>query len=68
MMVGRERAYAGITFATLLVGVSANYVLIQQMGALGAALATAGVLVFNNALYLTVFLRATRPQAATPAS
>jgi O-antigen/teichoic acid export membrane protein len=68
MMVGRERAYAGITFATLLVGASANYVLIQQMGALGAALATAGVLVFNNALYLTVFLRATRPQGAAPAS
>jgi hypothetical protein len=43
-------------------------VLIQQMGAFGAALATAGVLVFNNALYLTAFLRATRPQAATPAS
>jgi O-antigen/teichoic acid export membrane protein len=65
MMIGRERAYAGITFTALLMGVAANYILIQQMGALGAAVATAGVLVFNNALYLAVFIRATRLQAAT---
>lgn len=68
MMIGRERAYAGITFTALLVGVTVNYVLIQQMGALGAAVATAGVLVFNNALYLAAFIRATRPHAATSAS
>jgi O-antigen/teichoic acid export membrane protein len=68
MMIGRERAYAGITFIALLAGVAANYILIQQMGALGAAVATAAVLVFNNALYLAVFLRATRPQAVASAS
>jgi O-antigen/teichoic acid export membrane protein len=68
MMIGRERAYAGITFTALVVGVAANYILIQQLGALGAAVATAGVLVFNNALYLAVFSRATRQQAATSAS
>jgi O-antigen/teichoic acid export membrane protein len=65
MMIGRERLYAAITFAALLVGVIANYVLIQHMGARGAAVATAGVLVFNNALYLAAFIRATRPQEAT---
>src|SRR3546814_13343709 len=63
MMIGRERAYAGITFVALLMGAGANYILIEQMGALGAAVATAGVLVFNNALYLATFLRAARPQA-----
>src|SRR3546814_1291097 len=62
MMIGRERAYAGITFVALLMGAGANYILIEQMGALGAAVATAGVLVFNNALYLATFLRAARPQ------
>lgn len=65
MMIGRERLYAAITFAAVLVGVIANYVLIQDMGALGAAVATAGVLVFNNALYLAAFIRTTRPQEAT---
>ena len=43
MMIGRERAYAGITVMALLAGVAANYILIQQMGALGAAVATAEI-------------------------
>lgn len=64
MMIGRERAYAVITFAAFAVGALANFVLIQMLGALGAAIATACVLVFNNALYLAVFLRATRPAQA----
>lgn len=68
MMIGRERPYAVITFIALLMGIAANYILIHQMGALGAAIATAGVLVFNNVLYLTVFLCATRPQAAVSPS
>lgn len=62
MMVGRERTYAGITIAALLVGITTNYILIQHMGPLGAAVATAGILVFNNALYLAAFLAATRPR------
>ena len=51
----------------LVMGVAANVVLIHYMGALGAAVATAGVLVFNNGLYLVVFLRATRPAPAAAA-
>ncbi|MGE5765671.1 MAG: polysaccharide biosynthesis C-terminal domain-containing protein [Bacteroidota bacterium] len=67
MMIGRERAYACITGTALVVGVAANAVLIHHMGALGAALASAAVLVFNNSLYLAAFLWATRqgPAGAT---
>jgi len=64
IMIGRERFYAGFTFAALLVSVAANYLLAQHMGALGAAIATAGVMTLNNALYVAVFLRATRQRAA----
>lgn len=59
IMVGRERAYASITFVALLGCIAANYLLAQHLGALGAAVATAGVMTLNNALYVTIFLRAT---------
>jgi O-antigen/teichoic acid export membrane protein len=64
MMIGRERTYAGLTFTALLASAAANYVLAQHMGALGAAIATAGIMVLNNALYVVVFMRATAPSNA----
>jgi O-antigen/teichoic acid export membrane protein len=68
MMIGRERAYACLTFGALLASAAANYVLAQHMGALGAAIATAGIMVLNNALYVIVFMRATAPSNARPPS
>jgi O-antigen/teichoic acid export membrane protein len=71
MMIGRERIYGVLAFAALVLSALGNYVLAQTLGGLGAAIATAGVMVLNNAVYIAIFFYVTVPSrvpigSATP--
>jgi O-antigen/teichoic acid export membrane protein len=60
MMIGKERIYGWIALIGFLVNLAANYAAISYAGALGAAVATAGVVAGVNVLYAILFFRALR--------
>jgi O-antigen/teichoic acid export membrane protein len=60
MMIGKENVYGALAVAALLFNAVGNYLLARYAGGLGAAIATATVIVCSNLLYVTIFLRATR--------
>jgi O-antigen/teichoic acid export membrane protein len=60
MMIGKENVYGGLAVAALLLNAIGNYALARYAGGLGAAIATATVIVCINLLYVAIFLRATR--------
>jgi len=61
MMIGREKIYGFLAFANLLGTAAACYVLARYFGGYGAAVALASSIAVANLIYLTIFLRATRP-------
>ena len=62
MMIGRERVYGVLAFASVLVNSVGCYTLALTFGGVGAAVATATVIVLNNGLCVAVFYWATSPR------
>jgi O-antigen/teichoic acid export membrane protein len=63
MMIGKEKVYGALAVTALLLNVVGNYALVQYAGSLGAAIATATVIVGSNLLNVISFFRATRARA-----
>ena len=60
MMIGKEKIYSALAVTALFLNIVGNYVLVQYAGGLGAAIATATVVVGSNLIYVTIFFCATR--------